>query len=108
MLHLDNEEIQRIDNYLKKHKVYQANKGEINIRCPFRDDFLKRCTIYEARPNICRVFKCDTPPEKAKFTRDEINTNKKPRSMAELFFNDTSKIEFLKDKLNIKIYRRGE
>ena len=108
ILHLDDEEIQRIDDYIKEHKVYQLNKGENNLRCPFRDDFLKRCTIYEVRPYICRVFKCDTPPEKAKFNRDEINKGKKPRSMAELFFKDESKIKFLKENLGIKIYKRGE
>lgn len=108
ILHLDDEEIQRIDDYIKKHKVYQLNKGENNLICPFRDNFLKRCTIYEARPFICRAFKCDTPPEKAITDRDEINKNKKPRSMAELFFKDESKIKFLKNIVGFKIFKRGE
>lgn len=41
-LHLDDEEINKIDNYLKEHKLYQANKGENNYKCPFRDDFFKK------------------------------------------------------------------
>jgi Fe-S-cluster containining protein len=107
-LHLDDEEIKRIDEYLIKHKIQQSNKGENNLCCPFRDDFLKKCNIYEARPYICRVFKCDTPPEKAIRNRDEINKNKKPRSMAELFFKDESKIEFAKKNIGIKLFKRGE
>lgn len=106
-LHLDDDEIKKIDEFLKEHKIYQNNKGGNNFKCPFRDDFLKRCSIYEVRPYICRVFKCDTPVEKARFNRDEINKNKKPRSMAELFFKDESKIKFIKN-FGIKIYKRGE
>lgn len=106
-LHLDDDEIKKIDEFLKGHKIYQNNKGSNNFRCPFRDDFLKRCSIYEVRPYICRAFRCDTPPEKAILNRDEINKNKKPRSMAELFFKDESKIKFV-ENFGIKIYKRGE
>ena len=108
ILHLDDDEIKRIDDYLKEHKILQNNKGENNFICPFRDDFLKRCTIYEARPYICRVFKCDTPPDKAILNRNEANKGKKPRSMAELFFEDESKIEYAKNLIPFKIYKRGE
>ena len=40
--------------------------------------------------------------------RDEINKNKKPRSMAELFYKDESKIEAMDKTLKIKLYKRGE
>jgi len=107
-LHLDKDEIKKIDDYLKKHKLIQNNKGANNFICPFRNNVLKKCDIYEVRPYICQLFKCNILPEEARIKRDEINKNKKPRSMAELFFKDDSKIKFLKEKFNVKIYRRGE
>ena len=108
ILHLDKDEIEKIDKYLKKHKISQHNKGKNNIKCPFRNETFKKCDIYEVRPYICQIFKCNIPPELAKFNRDEINKGKKPRSMAELFFKDDSKIKFLKKYFNLKVYKREE
>ena len=107
-LFLDDEEIERIDNYLKEHKVSQHNIGEGNFICPFRNQLLKKCDIYEVRPYICRFFKCNILPEKAVMKRDEINKDKLPRSMAQLFFKDNSKSKFLKDNFGINVYDRGE
>ena len=106
-LSLSKEEIKVIDEYIKKHKVEQHNKGSLNSRCPFRNDFLRKCDIYEARPYICRVFKCDTQPEEAQFRRDEINKSRKPYSLAEVFFKDDSKLNMIK-QIGLKIYRRRD
>ena len=106
-LHLDEKEIVTIDKYLKTHEIKQQNKGENNWNCCFRNETLKRCDIYEARPQICRVFKCDKTPEQAYKERDLLNKNKKARSMAQLFFKDESKIH-LANEYGIKIYKRGE
>lgn len=95
-LHLSEEEIESINKYLKEFKVPQHNKGRENTKCPFRNDLFCKCDIYSVRPYICRKFKCDTQPEKAEFERDEINKSRKAYSMAELFFNDSSKREMLK------------
>lgn len=108
LLHLSKEEIKRIDDYLKDHKVIQHNKGENNIICPFRNEAFKKCDIYEVRPEICKIFKCNKTPEEAYRNREFTNFNKKPRSMAELFFKDDSKIKYLKDVIPYKIYKRGE
>ena len=94
--------------YLKKHPKYQHNKGENNLNCPFRNDELRICEIYEVRPLICQVFKCNVQPEEAFKKRDFINNKKKSRSMAELFFKDESKINFMKNNYGIKLYKRGE
>ena len=108
-LFLDDEEIKQIDDYLKEHKVSQHNTGKDNFICPFRNQLLKKCDIYEVRPYICRFFKCNIPPEKAQFQRDQINKNKLPRSMAQLFFGDNSKKKFLKNNFGIDVYdRRGK
>jgi len=108
ILHLNNKEIKQIDNYLKTHKLQQHNKGENNMMCPFRNETLKKCDIYEVRPDICKIFKCDKSPEEAWVNREFTNFNKKPRSMSELFFKDDSKLKILKKEYGIKLYRRGE
>lgn len=108
ILHLDAKEITQIDKYLKGRKLEQHNKGENNLNCPFRNDITRTCEIYEARPLICQRFKCDISPEEAFEKRDFINNKKKPRSMAELFFKDDSKIKFMERELHLKIYKRGE
>lgn len=108
LLHLSKEEIKRIDDYLKEHKLEQHNKGENNLNCPFRNELFKKCDIYEVRPEICKIFKCNKTPEEAYRNREFTNFNKKCRSMAELFFNDDSKIKFLKKELGLKVYTREE
>ena len=108
ILHLSEEEIKRIDKYLKENKVIQHNKGKSNLCCPFRNEMLKKCDIYEVRPEICRIFKCNKTPEEAYRNREFTNFNKKPRSLAELFFKDDSKIKFLREIIPIKIFKRGE
>ena len=106
-LHLDDTEIRKIDEFLKRNKVVQMNKEANNWICPFRDNFLKRCQIYEARPLICQRFKCDVKPQDAFKTRDFINADKKVRSMTELFFHDDSKIQLI-NNFGIKVFKRGE
>lgn len=106
-LHLDKQEIHKIDEYLKTHKVKQHNKGSNNWICPFRNEELKKCDIYEARPLICQRFKCNLKPQDAFKQRDFINADKRPRSMAQLFFKDNSKIHLAK-KYGIRIYKREE
>jgi Fe-S-cluster containining protein len=108
ILHLNSKEIKKIDRYLKKHKVEQHNKGQNVIICPFRNEEIHRCEIYEVRPEICRIFKCDKTPLEAYKNREFTNFNKKPRSMAELFFQDDSKLKFIQRELKIKLYRRNE
>ena len=106
-LHLDKTEISKIDKYLETHNIKQNNVGANNWNCPFRNETFRKCEIYEVRPQICRVFKCDITPKEAFKRRDEINGNKKARSMAELFFKDSSKIH-LAEEYGVKIYKRGE
>lgn len=107
ILHLDNDEIKKIDNFLKKHKVVNHSKKE-NLSCPFRNEVFKKCDIYEVRPYICKMFKCNVSPAQAYLKRDEINKGKRPRSMSELFFKDDTKIKMVKDRFKIKVYKRGE
>lgn len=59
-------EIKSIKRYVKKkhitpehHTISCSATDSVDWLCPFRDEVNKRCNIYEARPAICRLFKCD-------------------------------------------------
>ena len=109
ILHLSESEIKLIDNYLKKHKIKPTPKSimvDYDNTCPFRDNKNKKCKIYEVRPQICRVYKCDKTPEKAYKNRELSNKNKLARSMRQLFFNDNEGAKWLKKVLNKNIYDR--
>lgn len=109
LLSLSKEEINRIDDYLLSHKVEAIPKrGDIDLICPFRNDTLKVCMIYEARPDICRVFKCDRSPKDALAIREFTNFNKKTISMRDIFFKDTENKEILKKIFNAKIWSRND
>lgn len=113
ILHLDKEEIALIDEYIKNHElkerktVIDNGNPTIDLTCPFRNNVIGMCNIYEARPYICRLFRCDTPVEKAIMNRDELNKDKKPRSLRAVFFNNEENIEAL-SKMGIKVYGRDK
>lgn len=54
------------------------------LSCPFRDDKNKKCQIYEVRPYICRVFKCDQRDKP--WLHDKNQYNKRIVSMTQTFF----------------------
>ena len=48
-----------IGAYVKKHGVeITPPRGDIDLMCPFLNK-KKECAIYEVRPEICRVYRCD-------------------------------------------------
>lgn len=55
-------EISVIKQYIKCNKIkdISRNKG----MCPFRYEGTKICTVYKARPQICKQFICDTNQRK--------------------------------------------
>lgn len=95
---LNNADINRIKQYVKKHNIKQIYHGcyvnkLLDVMCPFRDDDNKKCTIYEVRPYICRAFTCHNYNEI--FLTDKVlahkryyATNPKKRSMRLTFFGD--------------------
>jgi len=66
-LPLSNHEINTIKAYIKRHGI-KAQSQPVNVMakrlvdftCPFLDDSKPshKCTIYEVRPQICRLFTC--------------------------------------------------
>lgn len=63
ILPLDQEDINIIQKYIIKNKIFIQRHLLImsqRLQCPYyTGNKEKGCAIYEARPKICRVFKCD-------------------------------------------------
>ena len=55
LLPLSFTEIERIYAYIAEHKI---SMQEHDPDCPFLNTE-KRCTVYEVRPLICRIYKCN-------------------------------------------------
>lgn len=65
-------EVKKIKNYVKAHHIKPQKHGTavlanpaVDFNCPFLDTTKKceKCTIYEVRPMICRLFKCSEGPD---------------------------------------------
>lgn len=109
ILHLSKKEIKEIDKYLKKHKVEATPRNIMfayDNTCPFRDEEKRICKIYEVRPQICRVYKCDKTPEETFENREFNNQTRLTRSMRNLFFKDNEGVKWAK-KLFGCIYDRN-
>ena len=110
ILHLSQKEIKTIDEYLKKHKIKATPRCPLvsyDNTCPFRDNAEKKCKIYEVRPEICRVYKCDKTAKEVYENRELTNSNKLPRSMRNLFFGDPGAKWFL-DTLHMPVFDRND
>lgn len=65
LLPLSGADIKRLRRYIKKHKISKQNdidplRIEVLQDCVFlKKDLEKRCAVYPARPEICRMFNCD-------------------------------------------------
>lgn len=86
-------ELKRIRDYVKKHEIKQrkhcapfAQKIEIDMVCPFRNNDDKRCEIYPVRPAICRDFRCDKPKKGIWADRAKYESRFSVVSMRETFF----------------------
>ena len=111
ILHLSKQEIKRIDSYLKIKDIKATPRSimfEYDNTCPFRDNANMKCKIYEVRPGICRVYQCNKTPEEAYKNREITNKGKLPRSMRNLFFNDTKGATFVKNTLYMPIFDRND
>lgn len=58
-LPLSNHDIKRIKDFAAEHDIEQApERAEIDLLCPYLTDE-RMCAIYDARPDICRIYRCD-------------------------------------------------
>lgn len=111
ILPLSKSDINKIDNYLKKHKIEPTPKNllaPIDNTCPFRDEKNKKCKIYEVRPEICRVYKCDKTPEETYKNREIVSFDKLQKSMRDLFFHDNSNAKLISNLTKMPIYDRKD
>ena len=67
ILPLSQKEIDQIRRYIRKHNIAEEVHRPPTVNpvndytCPFRNEMLKKCNIYEIRPMICRDFICNKP-----------------------------------------------
>lgn len=74
LLPMTKEELKTIQRYVKRKHIkiveHKDKDVQFDITCPFRNDELRICTVYEVRPQICRDFKCDKPQKKIDETKE--------------------------------------
>lgn len=73
LLPLDDKDIKKMKNYIRKHNIVPApkvfiNPAHVDMTCPFRDEATRSCMVYPVRPEICKAFQCDRTLEQ----RDKI------------------------------------
>ncbi len=58
-LPLSDHDIERIREFSTAHNIQQSQeRAEIDLLCPYLTEE-KMCAIYDARPDICRIYRCD-------------------------------------------------
>ena len=74
VLPLDQDDVCQIQEYVFKNKVFMNTYMLVmrsKMQCPYYNgNKEKGCSIYEARPKICRYYKCD----KKMITAEEFKT----------------------------------
>ena len=93
LLPIGDNDILRIRNYLKLHPVQECrhlaptSSPTEDDTCPFRDNDRRICTIYAARPEICRDYICSLPASGKGLDIEKYRKqHTRPQSMRELFF----------------------
>lgn len=83
VLPLDQEDADKIQEYVVVHKIFPNKYLRImtnKLQCPYYNgNKEKGCSIYEARPKICRYYKCDK--KKADYKEVKILSNAIPVDM---------------------------
>ena len=52
-------DVTRLRGYVRKHGIEQRPpRADIALTCPYLTDG-NECAVYEARPMICRTYRCD-------------------------------------------------
>ncbi|MBQ3799483.1 MAG: YkgJ family cysteine cluster protein [Treponema sp.] len=61
ILPVTRKEIKVMRQYAKAHHIKTERHEDEDLLCPFLSTKEKSCMVYEVRPQICRVFRCDKP-----------------------------------------------
>ena len=104
-------DVEIMKKYIEEHNitpepliVYRNGEKGYNSMCCFLDQKTNRCKIYEARPKVCRLYKCDKSPKQilqnkinlhnqAYYNRIKNKRNTTIENMAtfnDIFYNDPS------------------
>lgn len=109
LLPISSFEIDRIKRYMKKHNIPEQRKmapvsgPTLDLTCPFRSEKERKCLIYEVRPEICRVFKCDQNREEVIRNKNILNGKYSIVDMRNVFYGHEDKVlEMLEDMLNVR------
>lgn len=67
ILPIDQEDAEKIQDYVIKNKIFPQKQMMVmknKLQCPYyTGNKEKGCAIYEARPKICKYYKCDKNPK---------------------------------------------
>jgi Fe-S-cluster containining protein len=66
ILPIDQEDAYRIFDYVQKKKIHVCKTVLVmkqKLQCPYYSGKKEGCLIYEARPKICRMYRCDKKAE---------------------------------------------
>ena len=81
ILPIDQEDLEKIKDYVLKNRILPQKQILVmkqKLQCPYyTGNREKGCSIYMARPKICRIFKCDEIPGYEQFLtlKDTIPVN---------------------------------
>ena len=82
LLPLSVSEIETIRSYVAEHGI----KPKAGDACPFLNAE-RMCNIYEVRPLICRLFKCNRPKPPFKHTQLMAKEDREVMNVRTTFFN---------------------
>lgn len=82
LLPLSVSEIETIRAYVAEHGI----KPEAGDACPFLNAE-RMCNVYEVRPLICRLFKCNRPKPPFKHTQLMAKEDREVMNVRTTFFN---------------------
>ena len=89
-LPLSSKDVKRITRYIEKYNITEQKHflpivAEVfDMTCPFRSEKERKCLIYDARPTICKEFRCDKP--KQGITFDKFQDKYNVYDVRQLFF----------------------
>ena len=108
LLPISSFEIDKIKRYIKKHNIPEQHKfapvtgPTLDLTCPFRSEKERKCLIYEVRPEICRVFKCDQDREEVIRNKNVLNDRYFPVDMRNVFYgHEDNLMKMLEDMIRV-------
>ena len=98
LLPLTKKEVRTIAQYIAKHKIQPIDHVPATLTekpldgiCPFRDDIHEKCIIYEVRPLICKIYRCNKTTEEIQHEAIEKLKQKakaRPYDVRSTFYGD--------------------